>query len=122
MTPPRTVGYYFTPRDAFRTDDVTRLDLALNYAYSIGPVQLFIQPQLINVLNSQNLGNDYRFINQSVVTLASSSSSGLADFNPYTTKPVEGTNWGKSSNFGQATDPRAYQQPRTFVISMGLRF
>jgi outer membrane receptor protein involved in Fe transport len=122
VRPPTRGTYYFTSRDAFRTPDVTRFDLALNYAYSIGPVQLFVQPQVLNVFNSQEIIADFRYINTTTVSYSSSSSSGLQDFNPYTTKPVEGTNWRKGSLFGQATDPRGYQQPRTFTISMGLRF
>ncbi len=122
VRPPTSGSYYFTGRDAFRTEDVTRFDLALNYAYRIGPVQLFVQPQVLNVFNAQSIVGDFRYINTSVVTYRSNPNSGLKDFNPYTTTPVEGTNWRKGDSFGQATDPRGYQQPRTFVVSMGLRF
>ncbi len=122
VRPPKTGTYYYTARDAFRTPDVTRFDLALNYSYSFGPVQLFIQPQVLNLFNAQEIVGDFRYINTTTVSYASSTSSGMQDFNPYTTTPVEGTNWKKGSSFGQATDPRAYQLPRTFAVSMGLRF
>ena len=119
---PKYGTYYFTGRDAFRTDDVTRFDLALNYSYNFGPVQAFIQPQVLNVFNAQSLVGDFRYIDTSVVSYRSNPNSGLQDFNPYTTTPVEGTNWRKGPNFGKATDPRGYQQPRTFFVSAGVRF
>ena len=35
QTPPTQVAYFFTDRDAFRTDNVFRTDLALNYSYKL---------------------------------------------------------------------------------------
>jgi hypothetical protein len=35
---------------------------------------------------------------------------------------VEGVHYALSPTFGQAFGPKSYQQPRTFVVSMGARF
>ncbi|PYQ60184.1 MAG: hypothetical protein DMF53_17540, partial [Acidobacteria bacterium] len=43
-------------------------------------------------------------------------------FNPFTEKPVEGVNWQKGPNFGKAVNQFGFQQPRTFLVSFGLRF
>jgi hypothetical protein len=45
-----------------------------------------------------------------------------AAFNPFTATPVEGVNWDKAATFGQAQNRFAYQIPRTFRMSVGVRF
>ena len=45
-----------------------------------------------------------------------------ASFNPFTQKPVKGVNWDYGSKFGQAVNKDAYTLPRTFRMSLGLRF
>jgi len=49
----------------------------------------------------------------------------VTPFNPFTTQPVEGVNWRKGVGppaFGAPTSRFAYQTPRTFQFSLGLRF
>jgi hypothetical protein len=46
----------------------------------------------------------------------------LAPFNPFTTTPVEGTNWTKGPAFGYANNKFAYTSPRMFRMSFGVRF
>jgi hypothetical protein len=43
-------------------------------------------------------------------------------FNPFTETPVEGTDWRRNSNFGQAANNLDFQTPRTFRFSVGFRF
>ena len=46
------MGYWFTDRDAFHTDDITRTDLALNYSFNIGKkFEIFIQPEILNLFD-----------------------------------------------------------------------
>ena len=46
----------------------------------------------------------------------------LTAFNPFTTTPVEGVHYLKPSNFGKATNREAYQDPREYRLSVGVRF
>ena len=44
-------------------------------------------------------------------------------FNPLAgDQPVEGVNWQKGPLFGQPTSKDAYQLPRTYRVSLGVRF
>jgi hypothetical protein len=36
--------------------------------------------------------------------------------------PVEGADWTKGPYFGQPVEPGDFQQPRTFRVSLGIRF
>jgi outer membrane receptor protein involved in Fe transport len=122
VTPPPSVTYWFTARDAFRTPTVTSLDLALNWSLNVGPVEIFIQPRVVNVFGgSAVISNDLAYIDRGVRTAATGDPD-LLPFNPFREKPVEGVHYALSPTFGQAVSPRAYQQPRTFVVSMGARF
>ncbi len=129
ISPPPNVAYYYTARDAFRTPVVYRTDVAMNYSYRIGPVEIFVQPQVVNLFNGQNIAsneNSGNGINQTVRDRVSAG-AGYADFNPFTTAPVRGVsgtgaNWDLPSNFGTARSVFSYQTPRTFRMSLGLRF
>ena len=136
VTPPSSENYYFTKRDAFRTPNVNRTDLALNYSYRVGPVELFVQPQVLNVFGQEGVLAP----NTSVLvgTGEAPNSNGLVRFDPFHDTPVEcpqsasaaecsamGANWKKGPNFGSATIGGAagsYQLPRVWSISMGIRF
>ena len=124
---PPSVPYYYTARDAFRTPTVYRTDFSINYSYNFGPVQLFVQPQLLNAFNAQAIfTNDPNLLDQSVETAVSRPGS-YAAFNPFTTIPVRGAantgaNWNYAPTFGDALTSTAYQLPLTFRVSMGVRF
>jgi len=121
VLPPSYVTYWFTGRDAFRTGTVTHLDLALNWSLGVGPVELFVQPQVLNVFNRQTITqDDPGLIDQGVRTAVNT--PGLQPFDPFRSRPVAGVNYALSPTFGQALSPAAYQQPRTFRVSMGVRF
>lgn len=129
-TPPSGgVDYWFTSRDAFRTPDVNRTDVVLNYGFhirTIADTELFIRPRVLNVFNNRQIIDGTR-VNTTVLT--ANNASGFKAFNPFTTAPVQRTdpndktaNWAYASTFGTALNFRAYQQPRTFDISVGIRF
>jgi hypothetical protein len=114
------IVYYYTNRDAFRTDDITSTDLSLNYAFEwavLGKdIEIFLQPDVLNVFNEHGL------INVNTTTLDATNTAGLQTFNPFTTTPVEGVHWRKGPTFGQGVNETDYQLPRTFRFSVGLRF
>ena len=117
---PGTQNYYFSERGAYRTEDVTRTDLALNYSFFIdvfgGQLELFIQPEVINVFNESAV------VDPNTRTLSARNDSSLQTFNPFTETPVEGVHWRKGDSFGQPLSEDDYQQPRTFRFSVGIRF
>ncbi|HQT93434.1 MAG TPA: TonB-dependent receptor [Thermoanaerobaculaceae bacterium] len=131
---PSSVSYYFTPRDAFLTDAITRTDISVNYSFkfpALGKdIELFVIPAVTNVFNEHGVTSP-----NTTVYDYTNFSSRLASFNPFTTKPVEcpqgattatckglGANWQKGPNFGKPTSPAAYQTPRTISLSVGVRF
>ena len=124
ITPPITRGYFFTsPRDPFRTEGAASTDLAVTYAFGRGRLgsstELFIQAQVSNLFNQSALANRRR-VNLGVLTAANS--SGFALFNPFVETPVQGTHWEFGPQFGEAVDRFAYQPPRMFQFTVGMRF
>ncbi len=129
--------YYFTNRDAFRTDNVSSTDISFNYSFKMPALgtdlEFFVEPRITNVFNEQAV----EVVNTSVYT-SRNGGRGLVPFNPYTSTPVEctsidtsvaggrctqtGANWMKSTLFGTAQNAENYQAPRTFMVSFGLRF
>ena len=129
-------NYYYTARDAFRTENSRRTDFAANYSRGVGAgarrIQPFVQAQVINIFNNQDLcgcGGTV-FSNGGAValnTLGSGvltpvSTATLAKFNPLTTAPVQGVNWNYGANFGAPLNRFAFTTPRMFRLSAGLRF
>jgi outer membrane receptor protein involved in Fe transport len=120
---PTGVNYFFSDRGEFRWDDLTATDLAINYALPIGPVQLFVQGELLNAFNesAQTGGN-------LTVFTARDDPDNLQYFDPFTETPVEGVHYALGSRFGQAVTPTTqataghFQLPRTYRFSVGLRF
>jgi hypothetical protein len=130
-------SYYFTARDAFRTEASYRTDLSATYSYALGAgrrhIDLFGQAVVINLFNQFDLcgcgatsvfgngGADVATrIGQAVLT--NSGTPSLAAFNPFTTTPALGTNWNYGPNFGTPTIKTAFTAPRTFRLSFGVRF
>lgn len=140
-TPPvgSNTVYYYTARDAFRTEGQRRTDLGINYNYDIdgvrgvGRLQLFAQAHVINLFNQFQLcacGQSV-FLNGGAVTPTNidttivtpvGSGGRFATFNPFTTQPVRGTNWDFAPSFGTARNRFAYTTPRQFRMSFGVRF
>ena len=134
--------YYYTNRDAFRSDGFSRTDFAANYNYGVGvgarKVDLFIQAQVVNILNQQDLcgcggtvfvnGGNLQLgrisgasQNQSIQTPVLNAAT-MAKFNPLTTTPVEGVNFAKSATFGTPVNRFSYTSPREFRVTFGVRF
>jgi outer membrane receptor protein involved in Fe transport len=122
---PATSTYYYTARDAFRTDDIKRTDLSLTWTIRLfQTLEFFLQPQVLNVTNNQGA----IAVNQTIQTAANT--TGYLAFNPFTTTPVQGprntttpsANWNYGPSFGQVTSVAGWQQPRTFLLTGGVRF
>ena len=118
VSPDTSVLYYFTARDAFRTDDVHRSDLSLRYAFNVpawGGFEVFIEPEVLNVFDEDAVIDPRGFDNGESVRL-------LEDFDPFTETPIEGVHWEKTSSFGEPANEFDFQTPRTFRFSVGFRF
>jgi hypothetical protein len=133
--------YYYTARDAFRTEGQKRTDFGANYTYNISTrgrqIGLFVQAQVLNLFNQFQLcacgattvfanpgapgtGAGLQSLDRTVRTPVNSTA--VTPFNPFTQTPVEGVNWAKGPNFGTAATRFAYTTPRTFRIGFGVRF
>jgi outer membrane receptor for ferrienterochelin and colicin len=127
--------YYYTARDAFRTEMSRRTDFAANYVYRVpgtGSLDAFFQAQVLNVFNVQDMcacGADV-FNNGGNVALSRIgsglltpvNSAAMQPFNPLTDTPVQGVNWNYNTNWGTPLNRFAFTSPRTFRMSFGLRF
>lgn len=120
--PPTETTYFFTGRDAFNTGTTIRTDVSLNYSFLWNlwgqSFEVFLQPEVINLFDEQGLGANRANTDILDATLDSS----LSSFNPFTDTPVQGVNWEKGPEFGQADAANDFQQPRTFRFSVGFRF
>ncbi|MCP4661312.1 MAG: TonB-dependent receptor [bacterium] len=114
-------GYFFSERGAFKTDDITRTDISLNYAFRWNlwgkSMEVFIQPEMLNVFNEDGVVD----VNNDVFD-ATTDDDTYAAFNPFTETPIEGVHWAKSENFGQPQNENDYQLPRVYRLSIGFRF
>jgi hypothetical protein len=122
ITPPSSVTYYFSGRNGLRFDNIWTTDLSLYWskkAPKMEKAETFFRGIVSNIFNnSGQLGGD-----STVLTAASPGTAvGLQPFNPFTTTPVEGVNYLKSSSFGKPSGTTDYQTPRTFNFSIGIRF
>jgi Carboxypeptidase regulatory-like domain/TonB dependent receptor len=131
LTPPATVDYFVGGRGAIKHEDITRTDLAINYNLRLGGVQLFVQPEVLNLFNERGVESFDEEILSAVdcppqtgnTNLAAPCPArGLQAFNPFTEEPVEGTHYIKGPNFGKPTQESDYQTPRTYRLSVGVRF
>ena len=123
QSPPNQAAYFFTDRDAFRTDNVFRTDLAVNYGYrlaSLSTSELFFQFQVWNLFNADAIAD----VNNIDVTTRTrdGGTTALTSFNPFTITPQQDVNWALGPNFGTARNRNAYQVPRQFRFSAGIRF
>jgi hypothetical protein len=115
VSPPVTVTYSFFDRDAFRTDSIHHTDIALNYSFFWElfdtRLEAFIQPEVVNLFNEKG-----------VVRPNNTVHAKLMSFNPFLERPIEGVDFNRHELFGQATREIDYQPPRTFRLSLGIRF
>jgi hypothetical protein len=124
--------YYFSGRGELRTADVHSTDLAVRTSLRMGRVEWFAQGDLLNVFNRAGIADPQRLA--TTVSTAATSTAFLP-FDPAKQTPVEcprgtaatactamGANYQLAANFGQPLNNLAYQQPRTYRISVGARF
>jgi hypothetical protein len=116
---PAQVLYFFTPRDQFQTDSAWQSDLSLNYRRRVSRAELFARLMLTNLFNADAI-DFISAINTATATRATRPT--LQAFNPFTTQPVQGVHWDYGPQFGRPTSRLAYQTPRTFSMSVGVRF
>jgi hypothetical protein len=115
--PPDTQIYFFTKPASFRTDDVTRTDLALTVTFRLfRSAELFVRPDVLNLFNEKAVVA----VDNAVQTARDTST--LQPFNPFTETPVRGVHYALPPSFGRPTGAADYQLPRTFRISAGVRF
>ncbi len=123
QTPPTQAAYFFTDRDAFRTDTVHRTDLAVNYGFRLRGLangELFFQTQVWNLFNQDAIA-DVNNIDITTRTRDGGTTS-LSAFNPFSTSPERGVHWEPGPSFGTARNKNAYQLPRQIRFSAGVRF
>lgn len=125
VQPPDTLPYFFTERDAFRTETMVRTDIAINYAHRLPGArrgELFANFHVLNLFNQFHLFNIAGTAINTTVLTAADDADGFQTFNPFTQTPVQGTHWDYGEKFGQAIAKDAYTLPRTFRFSVGVRF
>jgi outer membrane receptor protein involved in Fe transport len=122
---PTSVTYWFEAPGERRFEDFAATDLAVNYNTDpswLRGFSIFVQGEVTNVFNAhaQTGGN------RAVITALTDSS--LQRFNPFVDEPVEGVHWRKGPLFGLPTAATtgtvagSYQTPRTYRVSLGVRF
>jgi hypothetical protein len=128
---PTTVSYFFGGRGNLKTEDITRTDVSINYNIRLfKTLELFIQPEVLNLFNERGIQS----YDEEVLTAADDDDT-FAPFNPFTDTPIEcpqgasaaecqqlGANFQRGPNFGKPDSEGDYQTPRTFRVSVGIRF
>jgi len=126
---PTGISYFFGGRGNLSTDDITRTDLGVNWEVKAFGAELFVQADVLNLFNEAGI----QAYDEEVLT--NRDEDYLAKFNPFTTAPIEcpqgapaaecqamGAHWQKGQNFGLPNSEGDYQMPRTFRLSVGIRF
>jgi hypothetical protein len=118
-----TEMYFYTARDAFRTESNRRTDFAANYTYGIGvgarKIDAFVQAQIINLFSQQHLcacgaadvfanGGASGITRIGTSVLSPANSTAMARFDPFSQSPVLGTNWNHNPNFGTPLNRQAF--------------
>jgi outer membrane receptor protein involved in Fe transport len=145
VSPPQTVQYYFGERGAFRWDNISRTDLAVNYRLPIAGLEIFAEGEVFNAFNQQAQINGATTVVTPRNTTRACGTAGArvrcAAFNPFTDRPVEGVNYARLTpeliealaaegvanlsptlGFGKANSVTDYQLARTYQFSLGVRF
>jgi hypothetical protein len=125
--------YYYRPRGSLRTEDTTATNLGLHYSLRLGATELLAHANVFNLFNEQALENPGGI---DTVVRTPTTDRNLVTFNPFTTTPIECpqgvptsstqcrgiANYQVSPRFGEARGTFAYQRPRTYTLSVALRF
>ena len=124
---PTSVTYFFGGRGNLKTNNIFRTDFTLNYRIKLIGVELFFQPEIINLFNRKGVVSyDEEVLTAldcpATGTAAGCPAGGLKPFNPFKDEPVEGVNFIKGPNFGKPNSENDYQTPRVYRFSLGLKF
>ncbi len=131
--PPNVQTYMFTERGGLEVDDITATNAGLILSRRVASVELFLDTEVLNVFNEHRIENP-ALLNRTVRT--NRTDRNLAAFDPFETTPVECPRGVATSSaqckgiahfqlvpqFGTPTRAEAYQVPRTFQFSFGVRF
>ena len=124
VQPPAVLDYYFTDRDAFRTDSLKRTDVGISWRRAMfGTVHgdLFVNLHILNVFGSTQVLNPQQY----VVTRTAFTDASLQPFNPFTTAPVRDVNWTFDDSGVRPDEPRPGVPTtlgRTWLVTFGVRF
>jgi outer membrane receptor protein involved in Fe transport len=124
ISPPSTATYYFEGSKDYRTDDITRTDIAVNYTLPVRfkDVEVFLQGDILNLFDESGI-EDPTYVRDDIWTSRNSgcvkADGARCDrFNPMTETPIEGVHWVKHPDFGDPTDEDAYQRAFTYRFSV----
>ena len=131
--PPNFQNYRFSERGGLQLDAISSTSIGINLSRRIAMVEAFLDTDIVNVFNEHAV-ESVSGINTTVRT--NRTDRNLATFNPFTTEPVECPRDVPSAStqckgiahyqlhplFGTPTRKEAYQLPRTFRLSLGIRF
>lgn len=118
--PPARVPYYFSDRGAWRAETEWATDLALHYAFPLNATrraELFARLVVFNLFDASAQTRPGE-----TTVLTAANDTRLAPFDPFLETPVRGVHWEYAPGFGRAVGAGDHQQPRTFELSLGLRF
>ena len=79
-------------------------------------LELFVQPEVVNVFDQRAV------VGVDTTVFTSESDPFLRPFDPLHEAPVEGVQWRPGDDFGRPTRDEHFQRPRTFRVSVGIRF
>jgi hypothetical protein len=131
--PPNFQNYRFSERGRLQLDAISSTSIGINLSRRIAAVEAFLDTDIINVFNEHGVESTSG-INTTVRT--NRTDRNLATFNPFNQEPVECprdvattsaqckgiANYQLNPLFGTPTRKEAYQLPRTFRFSLGIRF
>jgi hypothetical protein len=131
--PPNIQSYRFSGRGGLQLDAISATSIGVNLSRRIAAVEAFLDTDIINVFNEHGVESTSG-VNTTVRT--NRTDRNLATFNPFATDPVECPQDVPSSSaqckgianyqlhplFGTPTSKASYQLPRTFRLSLGIRF
>ncbi len=129
LRPTSGVSYFFHGRGDLTTEDILRTDIGVQYSLPIRALDIYIRGDVFNVFNNDAL------VGFDETVLTEDDEDWLILFNPWTETPIEcpqgaapevcedmGAHWQKGESFGQPTSESDYQRPRTYRVTVGLRF
>jgi hypothetical protein len=111
--------YYFSDRGALRTETIHSTDLAIRAGIRVSRVELFAHADLLNAFDNDEIADPQRL---ALTVSTAATSATLQTFDPAKDTPVEGVHFQRAANFGQPLNDLAYQRPRTYRLSLGVKF